>query len=489
VYAQIAQAQIKARLLGDAFQTINELLPSDTKTELLQNLATEQLKINQFNEAQNTIRQLPNGVAKSKLALRLMETHESLTKLLEGKNYSNPQLEIIEAAEVSESSKDKRKFDVVLEMIQDGQLIDAKETALKISDQEIRSNALGLIVREITNTLRPYTSEEPLHLQVRRELTALAFQAARRMTNPVGKAEAMESILSQVGWLDHEGFLDSFWAEAFEAVDAMIGAASSDNLEVVNIITRLVGGKLRSLSDDWRSLISGYWYTLPSEEKLNELVLNVPHLANTITDIKKCKQLLEKAGEIAARIPDVASRIDCEAGIASLFLQLHDVENGTRYSNLVVNEIEHVNDYEKRANVMLKIAQAMQLADGKDTAEVFFEYAKDSAQKLYAKENIMPGQSSRILEKRAKDRVLSDIARGEAEIGLIENAMKTASLISEPMFRDDKIFKPTGYFLLYQGEYTKAEEAFNKLANEKYRSAALKDTAFRKRWGNVAGDK
>ncbi len=459
--ARIAEIQLRARLLDDSLRTLREMLPGSTKTDLLKSLALEQIKVGRFEEAQKTVAEMPADPVKTNLRRTLEEAIPRLRKKLNENIYAFSPLDEILKSDFPD--KQHRLFDLVVLLVREGLFIDARETARQISDLPTRNRALDLIVQETVALIRPYFSKIPFHQQIRKNMISFGFQTAKEITAPQERLVAMERVYSLTDASLYPNENSAEWKEMVSLWDSLSDATETE--VKVDSAIRLYQDELKRRADDVLTLVSGNWCLLPaSGESVSE----------------NLKHMLLKAGELTHKLKSSEDRATRFAQITALLEQSRDKENGELFFEAAVDACGSGISPGVSAVVFLSLAQTSYLTDKPDEATVLFNQAVDQAENIISKDNSK--RIDRLLEKRVKDRTLSDICRGEAELGLIREAVGTSGKINEKFFVD-RLSKTIGYIQLGKNEFENAEATFKTIKDTKWKNSCVNDALFRRRWG------
>jgi tetratricopeptide (TPR) repeat protein len=231
---------------------------------------------------------------------------------------------------------------------------------------------------------------------------------------------------------------------------------------------RLFQDELRRHASEVQGRISGNWFLLPE---------------NTTFPSAEQKQILLKAVELIPQLKSADAQAVRLAQFAALFYQIHDQANGNSSLEAAVKASEAAAQKNIAATVYLSLAQTLHEAGEPERSEKMFAQAVTEA------ENIRSEEGSKkidiLLDKRMKDRILAEICRGQAEIGLFAEAMQTAKKISEKFFVD-RLCKTMGYLQINQRTYTEAEATFKNIKDPRWKSSCLNDALFRRRWDVLA---
>jgi len=463
-YGRIAEIQLRARLLEETFYTSREMLPSPAKTTLLQSLVREQIRIGQFDEARKSIAEIPDYFVKTTLRLSLEETVQRLRKMSNENVYTYPPLE--EILQSNGSEQHQRLFDLVAALVHDGLFVDAREVARYISDPDIRDQATILIVQEFMTVCRAYFSTLSLHQRVRNNMRSFGFPAAKEISSPQNRLIVMERVYSQVvGTLESNEVLPE-WGEILTLWNSL---SDTGDLDVkVDCGIRLFQGELRRHKSEVYGRIGGNWYVLPKDA--------------TFPSAEQ-KQILLTVAELVPRLASADDRAVRSAQLAALFYQIHDAENGVLQVEAAVRACAAVVQKDFAANVALSLAQTLHEAGEPEKAKEMFAKAVAEA------ESILTSNGGRgidhLLDRRMRDRILTEISRGQVETGQITEAMQTASIIRESFFVD-RLCKTIGYWQINQGAYEAAEATFKRIRTTGWRNSCLNDVLFRLRWDDRA---
>ena len=466
-FSRIAEVQLRARLLDETFRTLREMLPSQTKTNLLQSLGQEQIKIGRYEESQKSFAEMPAGPTKTEMLRLLEETITRLHKKLHENTYSFSPLDEILRSNWADTNL--RLFDLVESQIREGLLLDARETARCISDAAIHDRALDLIVQETITILRTYYSSIPLHQQVRKNMFSFGMQTAQEIGMPKNRLFALERISSQTVWIkDSNEFLPN-WEEMESLWNSLSDSADSPSelTAKIDVGIRLFQNELKRIADDQLALVGGTWAVLPESSSFPS---------------SEQKQILLKSAALTHQLNSPEERVIRFAQITALFYQIRDKESGKLHYESTVDANKSVTQKNIAANVCLSLAQTLFQAGLSDESRKMFELAVEEAEKI-ASENSTK-KIDRLLDKRMKDRILSDIARGEAELGLIYESKDTMKKIKEKFFVD-RLCKTIGYFQISQGAFEEAEKTFKNIQEPSWKNSCLNDALFRRRWGTL----
>ena len=463
-YGRIAEIQLRARLLEETFQTLREMLPGTPKTNLLQSLAAEQIKIGQFNDARRSVAEMPASPAKTAMQYSLRETLRRLQQKMQENVYANPPLTDILKSDWPD--KQQRLFDLTATQVQEGLFVDARETARNITDLTLRNRALDLVVQETVAVFRAYFSRLPLHGQVRENMFSFGFQTAKEISSPLDQLLAMERVYSQkIGFPDSTNIIPPEWDEMIKQWDAL---PDTENLAVkIDCGLRLLQAEMRRHASEVRGRVGGNWFLLPE---------------GTSFPTSEQKQILLKIAKLVPQLKSVDERVVRLAQLAALFHQIRDSENGKSHITAAAGACEAVEQKNIAANVYLSLAQTLHEAGVPEESENMFVKAVEQAEKILSEE--AGKKIDRLLEKRMKDRILADICRGQAEIGQISGAMQTATKIGEKFFVD-RLCKTIGYLQISLGAYEDAEATFKKIKNPNWKNSCLNDALFRRRWNDL----
>jgi len=463
-FGRVAEIQLRARLLEETFRTLREMLPGATKTNLLQSLAQEQIKIGFFNEAQRSIAEMPISPAKMALQHSLEETTQRLQQKLRENVYTySPLAEILRS---DWPDKPHRLFDLTATLVQEGLFVDAKETAKRISDTTIRDRALDLIVQETVVVVRSYFATFPLHEQVRENMLSFGFRTAKEISSSQNRLLAMGRVYSQTVTTVNPDKTLPEWNEMTTLWNSLSDTA--DLTVKIDGGIRLFQDELRHHASEVRGRVSGNWLRLPE---------------NSSFPSAEQKQILLKVAELVPSMQSPDDRAVRLAQLAALFYQVYDSENGKSHVDAAAKACEAVVQKGVAANVFLSLAQTLHDAGEPEESEKMFAKAVEEAEKIISEE--AGKKIDRLLEKRMKDRILTDICRGQAEVGQISEAMQTAKKIGEKFFVD-RLCKTIGYLQISQGAYEEAEATFKSIRDPNWRNSSLNDALFRRRWDSPA---
>ncbi|MCL2306252.1 MAG: hypothetical protein FWC43_12985 [Planctomycetaceae bacterium] len=459
-FSRIAEIQLRARLLEEAFQTLREMLPGPAKTSLLQSLVWEQIKIGQFDNAKKSVAEMQNSPAKTALRHSLEATVQRLSKKLNENVYTYPPLE--EILRSNGADKPQRLFDLVVTLIQEGLLVDAREAARSISDPAIRDRAMDLIVQEATAVFRSYFSKLPLHQQVRKNMFSFGFQTAKEISSPQNQLLAMERIYSQMALTLEVG---EVLPEREEILTLWSSLSDTEDLTVkIDCGLRMFQNELRRHASEVRGRVSGNWYVVPETAPFPSA---------------EQKQILVTVAALVPRLPSAEARAVRSAQLAALFYQICDSENGKRHVEDALRACETAEQKDIAAGVCLSLAQTLHEAEEWEKAEEMFTRAVREAEKILSEEG--GKKIDRLLGRRMRDRILAEICRGQAEVGKIADAMQTATNIREKFFVD-RLCKAIGYLQISQGAYEEAEATFKNIKDPSWKNSSLNDALFRIRW-------
>ena len=459
-YRRIAEVQLRARLLEETFQTLQEMLPSRMKVNLLQSLVQEQVKIGLFEEAQRSVAEMPASSVKTAWHDSLVEAGRRLRKKVDENLYTYPPLE--EILRSNQPDKHQRLFDLTVTLLQEGWLIDAREVARHISEPATRDRALDLIVQEAIVVFRSYFSEIPLHQQVRKHLSLFAFQTAKEISSPQNRLLAMERVYSQTARTQDADDSLPEWVEIREEMTVLWNSLSDTNDSAVKIDLgiRLFQTELRVHASEVQGRVGGNWHVLPE---------------NTSFPSDEQKRMLLKVAEWVSQLESADDRAVRSAQIAALFYQIRDPVNGKSLIEVAAGACETVTRKDIAANVSVSLAQILHEAGEPEESEKMFAQALSNA------EQILFEGTDRLLNKRKKDRILTEISRAVAEIGRIPEAMQISKMIDEKFFVD-RLCKAIGYLQINQGAYEEAEATFKNIRDGNRRNSCLNDALFRRRW-------
>ena len=466
-FSRIAEIQLRARLLDETFRTLREMLPSQAKTNLLQALGQEQIKIGRYEESQKSFAEMPAGPVKTEMLHLMEETIPRLYKKLHENTYSFPPLEGILSSDGAD--KELRLSDLVESQIREGLMLDARETARSISDKTIQDRALNLIVQETITVLRPYFSPLPLHQQTRKMMFNFAMQTAQEINSPKDRLIALERVFSQTVWAkDLNGSslngeeIHSLWESLSDSVDS-----PSELTAKIDLGIRLFQNELKRNADEQITLVGGTWAVLPESSTFQS---------------DGQKQTLLKSAALTHHLKSPEERATRFAQISTLFYQVRDKENGELYYEVALDANEAVTQKNVAANVCLSLAQTFFQAGMTDESRIMFDMAVVEAEKIISEDNTK--KIDRLMEKRMKDRILADIARGEAELGLFFEAKDTMKKIKEKFFVD-RLCKTIGYLQMSQEDFVEAEATFKNIQEPKWKNSCINDAVFRRRWGTL----
>lgn len=540
-FARIAEIQQRARLLDETLLTLRKMPSAPMKTEMLQKLILENLRAGRYEQALDSTHSLPQGALRTQNEQRIESLISRMEKKAKDGTYYNPDLqEILISRDAQGASAQNRLFQLVVLQIREGMLVDAGETARSLSDVSLKDKALELVVQEIVNTARPYSGDEPLHFRVRKNLLDLGFQTARELSSALSRGGNMERLYSQIAWLFPEEEVQAQWKEILNQLENAPDSEAPERKS--DILARLVQTQIRRSAIDSIHPVSGVWYFLntpeqvsisdhtienpvfrgstqesflhftsrslaenlaeensivspadtePFTEKTTSPSVNADPVPLRVRDIPsiyaekgfnfpEVSTLLLKSGVLLQKVSEPVLRAERYALISSLFFQLHDKNSARRFYDLAAEDALSVEDKKIATSVYLFLAQARNLAGDTLEASLTFELAIQNAKLIHTDDPAL-NKVDRLLNRRASERIMTDIARGQAELGLLEDAMKTSLLIKEPVF-EDKLFRTIGYILLYEEKFDEADSMFRKINNLKWETACLKDLNLRKLW-------
>jgi len=456
-YSRVAEIQLRARLLEETYRTLREMLPGPAKTNLLQALIREQIKIGQFDNARRSVTEMADSPLKTTLQRSLEESFQRLRKRLNENTYTYPPLENILKSGGPE--KQQRLFDLTETLIQEGLLIDAREAAKHISDSVSQDRAMDLIVQETIAVFRSYFANIPLHQQVRKNMLSFGFQTAKEMSLPQNRLIAMERLYSQAAGTLKNGEVLPEWKEILTLWNSL---SNTENLAVkIDCGIRLFQSELRRHASESRGRIGGNWHVLPETASFPST---------------EQKQILLTVAELVSQLSSADDRAVRSSQLAALFYQIHDSENGKLQAETAARACETIEQKNIAANVCLSLAQTLHEARELEKAEEMFARAVMEADNILAEDRMNP-----LLDRRMRDRILAEICRGLVEVGRIPEAMQISENINEKFFVD-RLYKTVGYWQLSQEAYEEAEATFKRIKDPSWRNSCLNDALFRLRW-------
>ena len=459
-YAQIADMQLRGRFLSDAKKTLDKMVPSNVKNTILRNLALEQLRIGLFDEAIRAVYDMSLGTIKDETSKVVFDTSNRLKNRIAENTYDNPALKSI--LESGGEQSQTRILELVESQIRNEMVIDARETARTISDRSVRDDIMKRIVRTTLNLVKPYAGDEPLHQQVRRALYHFGIQMSRDVEQPDIKAECFEQLYSQLGWMVPGDGSDM--NEAIAVVRSLeVPRFSKTKSTLLINLSQTLAKKTASRTS---YPVSGTWCVIDSADSKN------------VETLRLAKELLGEAATISEEVGNSTDRLELMASLSWVYYQLSDSENGNLCCDKALTALEDFGDWKRSTIAVLMLAQGKYLHGDHGGAAILFELAISTAKN----NELGSGKLSEVqqaVERKTSDRFLSDIARGQAEIGEIEAAYKTSTNIGEDVYKD-RLYKTIGYILLNEKKIDAAERAFQMLSNEQFRTVCLKDAAYRR---------
>lgn len=496
--AQVAQIQLRARLLEESRLTATKMIQGTSRSETLRQIVLEQLRIARFADATKTLREMPPGKQRDELAKTVSEVQRRLERKAKENVYENAALEKILRDENLDDSKKQTLLQRLAELqLEEPLLVDARETVRKMSDVEIRSTFLVKIVNKTIDLVRPYSSEEPLHREVRRTLFQFGFDTAREIPNPAESLACMERLYTRnTGFVSEETMEPSLLA-ILTLLDEIPGQTQLKS----ETLLRVIQARMRSEAEETLSLIGGPWCVFsakkavtqndpaPEFSERTEVAEEPPQERDesrgSLRALYEKRQeklavhsaLLLKAGLWVRMNESAEERLKMFAMISSLFYQLDDHASGQVFFESALEEVPSVPDQRVVSVTLLTLAQARLLGGEEESAKMTFQLAVEAADRIYSPSQESPTGA---VDRRTRERILTDIARGQAELGRIHDAMETTRLVEEEVFLD-RLFKTIGYLQLAQGQYEDAEETFHRLGNARWKTLCLKDLNFRKR--------
>lgn len=447
VPAEIAAAQIRARFLSDAMETIRLIPGESQRNSLLEMLAREQIRTDSWDAAAATVAVMSEGRVKTKLAERVREKNDPGPKSADGSSRLAHIVRLIRAEE----------FDAAL------RLIDESDASGPLDADRHRMR----IVRAYIAIGRPYIGTDTEQQSIRQRMLHKAVALAETIRTRYERAAALEAVATGFAFgpvtKDNLIMLREIIRRAEEAVIAV----GDGEPRVGEMFARLSQARVMLVVPEER--LRSPW-PLVTEEKNRSTVVEV-------------NELLDRA--LTAATPSNQQAMDPALRASTLTLAVRSagqIGDADRLADLLpetIRTIRLVPDRDKATSLLITLAgSCARLGESQRARDLFFEAATTTNEINRGIEQA-PEQWL-LMGRRVRESALDRVVRGQLEAGLPEDALRTIPQITENVVRD-RLYRMVVYLYLRNGDALAAEAAAKKIHDMPSRTDVLLDVQFQRR--------
>ncbi len=444
-HSTLARLQVLGRFYEEARQTIDGIASESQRNADLAFLATEQIRVRQFENAQKTVAKMgptpQKDTLRHVLALGLSEkgdeTQNEAVRAAEhfaALNVPDPH-DLVDDAELSRCS------DLLL---QRGLYEWAATAAEKIQEPARRFTLLHRIARENMLLFRSHRLNVALHKQIRVPLFEMACRLADKIDDAARRATLRDSIL----------------ADAFPYMQ-------DDNMRPV-----LVNLQEQTLQD---------CRSIPDTE---------PTKAELLANMLLKKMDLEPSGTFESFEPlvkEILSSINqtnagrrrgtAQSRLAAALIRLGKGQMAQQMIGEARHAVRSDAPYRDSVTVLLSLIPSLKTLGDAAAARAVYDEALMMISETYAD---APTAADKDFQWRLRDSELDRLVRSQLELGYLDLALEFSSRINENLIRE-RLLRALAYISLDQGDLALAEYTIQLTKRPDINTNALRDVQFMKR--------
>ncbi|HBT78389.1 MAG TPA: hypothetical protein DEB39_16020 [Planctomycetaceae bacterium] len=506
---EIGMAQIRARFLDDAVETVHLIPASRQKNDLLVLLIRELFRTGETAGIEELLDQMQDDPRKNDMLRRLgagepvpQANAETSTETNTAANHveedrpddsanetaatgttvnvavntvvNTTANTVVDAATEAAAVFAADPANTAEQRIRGEEFEAAVELLERIEDRAVADRLRMRIVRAYVAIGRPYVGTDAYQRRVRARMLQEGFQLATSQQTPLGRVLALESLAT--------GFAS--------------GPLSQQNRSALREVIRETDKSIRSLPED---TFSEYGTKLPewyarlakarlllvvTEERLSHAwpVLSADKNKSTL---RETSALLEKALESLVDETPLVLRATTTADVAGIFGLLGERARAETLAATIPAMIREMRDARRRIPLYVQLAGIYsRLGNPSHASELLFEASAVSEQ-VDSGVELMPEQWG-VLGRRVREASVETIVRGQLKLGLHEDAIRTIPQITEEMVRD-RLYRMIVYQFLYEDRFDEAETIARKIATMAQRSECLQNVVFLRESGRERG--
>ncbi|MDR2438445.1 MAG: hypothetical protein LBE12_03605 [Planctomycetaceae bacterium] len=451
----LARLQIVGRFFDDALATIRCMEPPSAQDLDLVFLATEQLRIGHFENADRTISAITNTntaqVQKlqhlSAIAQNGEEEHYVAVKIPFPGNLQNDE-ELRRCCEL---------------LIQNGLFGIAVAAAQKIKDPELQSKNLARLAREYVLLFKAYGEDSDWHRSVRESLLKTACSTAEKIVQPTQRAEVLETILTAVlpyaRKENRKDFLLRLFGEAFQTSRQI--NAPEDKIE---LMSKLI---LSKIALETNQIQSNRFPLLNRESN--------PAITETID------QLITETIDNINEVENIPQRGYALSFLAKVLGQVGRFQAARAFVKNAEETAKELTDRREAISILLSLIPTLQLLGDSEAIHRIYSLTFTIISDSFLTIPNIPDTA--IYEWRLRDSELDRVVRSQLEQNLLVEAVMFADRINEPQLRD-RLLRAVTYIYMDQQNFASAENTLRKIELPNFKTSISRDLVFMKRHSN-----
>ncbi|MDR0336122.1 MAG: hypothetical protein LBI18_03430 [Planctomycetaceae bacterium] len=449
----LARLQIVGRFFDEALATIRYIEPPLSQVPDLVFLAREQLRIGHFDEAAKTI----SAIADNTQA----ELLQHLSAIAQGGGEEHYLAAKIPFPDNLQTDEDLQRCCELL--IQNGLFGVAVTAAQKMRNAELQSQNLARLVREHILLFRAYGEDGDWHRSIRVSLLEAAYAVAKKIVQPISRAESFEVILAAVLPYYSEADVRDFLFRVFDEALAISRRIETPE-DKVELLGKLILSKITLETGRIQNNRSD---RLPFFDRESN-----PTLAESVDE------LIAEAIDGINEVGDIPQRGYALSFLAKALAQVGRFQSARTFVKNAEETACELADKREAISILLSLVPTLQsLNDSEATLKVYglmFTLISDS---------YLEGSDSAettIFEWRLRDSELDRVVRSLLEQNFLAEAVLFTNRIDDLHLRD-RLLRAAVYIYMDQKNFTLAESTAKKIELPRFRTGTLRDLAFLQR--------
>ncbi|GHT21034.1 hypothetical protein FACS189419_01280 [Planctomycetales bacterium] len=441
--AELARLQIIGRYFDDALRTLETTPASPLRDEVYRFLALEQIHIDRLSDAAATLAKMSEGKTANEVqhSLRIAEG--------QGKDDDFSALGISAPGKISGDADFSRCCE---RLVQAGLLKQTLPVAEKIMDSEIKSKLQSRIIREYLLLYNTYRGDSGFQRSVRQYVQKQVLTVAGK----TGNAEQ-----AAILWTLLDGFISRVQTESDKEEGRKLLSTALDlcrkipeqTLKAENL-ARLISAKIALEKPAGKKT-----YPFITKES------NPAEFEELSLLIEECRQTIEDIDESAKQ------------GLPCALLSVSLAQVGrVKAANLLLERTQEsaleITNSDESVNLLLLTVPVYKALNEADLIPKIY----DLAIKMITK-SFIETPAADILDWRIRDSSIDTVVRNEIQHGFVDEALRSASRINEPVIKD-RIFRAVAYIYLDQGNFPVAEALANQITVRGIQRPALQNVLF-----------